>query len=322
VRVGQPGRLSLFGLSVSSEREDMDGQTLRHTELGPVPVDDSLGVLDLWGRTRVSRLNALWGVRGITFLPVRAFDALTAVQDVRVGLQASALVGRSMSVLGSADDDLFVSAEVYAGAGHPNSFVMLEGRGEGRQDFDTDRWDGVLGSARLAWYLHLADRHTMLTSAEWSGGWRSRVPFQLLLGERGAGVRGGGVRGYARSPVSGGQRAVLRVENRWHLGRYKQTGDYGVAGFVDAGRMWEGDVPFGASTSPRVGVGVGLLAAIPPGSQRLWRLDVAYPVSSDPRARLEVRLSNANSRRFGWQEPRDVERSRERSVPQRLFAWP
>ena len=317
LRVGQPGRLSLFGLSVTSEREDVDGQALRYSEFGPVPVADSFAVLDRYAPTRVARLNALWGVRGITFLPVHGFDALSAVQDVRVGLEAGALLGRSMSVLGSEADDIFISANLYAGGGTPNSFFMLEGRGEGRQDFDTDRWDGVLGSARAAWYLHLAERHTMLTTAEWSGGWRTRVPFQLLLGQR-----GGGVRGYDRSPVAGGQRAVVRLENRWHLGRYKQTGDYGVAGFVDAGRLWAGDVPFGVSTQPRVGVGVGLLAAVPSGSRRLWRFDIAYPVSSDPGAKLELRISNANSRHFGWREPLDVERSRERTVPQRLFSWP
>ena len=317
LRVGQPGRLSVFGLSVSSERERPGPQTLRWTEFGPVPVVDALGLADQWGATRAARLNALWGVRGVTFLPVRAFDALTAVQDVRVGLQASAQLGRSMSILGSDADDIFVAGDLYAGAGTPNSFFMLEGRGEARQDFDTDRWDGVIGSARLAWYTHFAERHTMLTTAEWSGGWRTRVPFQLLLGQH-----DGGVRGYARSPVAGNQRAVMRVENRWHLGRYKRTGEYGVAGFVDAGRMWAGDAPFGVSTSPRLGVGVGILAAVPTGSQRLWRLDVAYPVSSDPQAKLELRLSNTDARRFGWREPRDVERSRERSVPQSLFTWP
>ena len=43
-------------------------------------------------------------------------------------------------------------------------------------------------------------------SAEWSGGWRSRVPFQLRLGEK-----SGGVRGYVRSDVVGGQRALVRL---------------------------------------------------------------------------------------------------------------
>ena len=62
------------------------------------------------------------------------------------------------------------------------------GRGEGRCDFDEKRWDGLLSSARLAWYSHLALGHTMIASAEWSGGWRSRVPFQLMLGEEDGGV--------------------------------------------------------------------------------------------------------------------------------------
>jgi hypothetical protein len=317
LRVGVPGRLSLFGISVTEEQERADPVLRRLTAEGPVVVGDTSDLLARYRPARVARLNALWGVRGISFLPVYAFDGLTAVQDARVGLQASALIGRSMALFGSHDDDIFVSADLYAGGGTPNSFVMLRARAEGRQDFDTDRWDGVIGSARADWYTHLAGGHTMVTSAEWSGGYRTRVPFQLLLGQR-----DGGVRGYGRSPVGGGSRAVLRVENRWHLGRVQESADVGVAGFVDAGRMWAGNVPFGQDTPVKIGAGVSLLAALPPGSQRLWRVDVAYPLSSDPRAKLELRLSSTNVSLFGWREPRDVERGRERNAPQGLFNWP
>lgn len=317
VRVGVPGRLSLFGLAVTSEREMVGSGVMRMTPQGPLAVADSFAVLGRYAPSRNVRLNALWGVRSIAFMPVVAFDALTAVQDVRVGLQAGTTLGRSMSVFGSQDDDIFVSGDLYVGAGSPTSFLMLQASAEGRQDFDSDRWDGVIGSARAAWYLHLAPRQLLLTTAEWSGGFRPRVPFQLLLGDR-----VGGVRGYGRSPVSGGQRAVVRAESRWHLGRIRESANYGLAGFVDAGRLWAGSVPFGEDAAARVGVGVGLLAEVPPGSQRLWRLDVAYPVSPDPRARIEVRLTSSNLSLFGWREPWDVARSRERSAPQGIFNWP
>jgi hypothetical protein len=271
----------------------------------------------MYDATRSVRVNALMGVRKIEFEQVAGFDALTAVQDLREGFQLGALVGRTVGALGSRDRDVFASADLYGGFGTPRSFVMLAARGEGRRDFDLKEWDGILGSARLAWYSHLALGHTMIASAEWSGGWRSRVPFQLRLGEE-----DGGVRGYGRSDVVGGQRALLRVENRWYLGRFQETGEYGVGFFADAGRTWAGDVPFGTDSPVKSAIGVSLLGSVPPASQRLWRLDVAYPLSSDRRAKLEVRFSSSNVARRGWQEPDDVERSRERSVPARIFRWP
>jgi hypothetical protein len=317
VRVGVPGRLSLFGVSFTGDRQRVDPMPLRFTPDGPVEVPESASVLARYRETRSARVNALWGVRNLSFVPVQSFDALNAVQDARVGFQAGVMLGRSLAVLGSRDDDIFVAADLYAGAGSPNSFLMLTARGEGRQDYDTNRWDGVLGSGRLAWYLRPATAQTTVTSVEWSGGWRTRVPFQLLLGQP-----DGGVRGYAHSAASGARRLVARAEHRWMLGQYRESGEYGLAAFVDAGRLWAGDVPFGEDTRTKVGAGVSLLAAFPPGSQRLWRLDLAYPLSPDPRARFELRVSSSNLSRNGWREPEDVRRSREQSVPRALFNWP
>lgn len=317
VRVGVPGRLSLFGLSLSRERESVDPTALHVSRDGPVELPDGGAITGRYMPTNSTRLNVLWGVRNVGFETVAGFDALTGVQDVREGFQLSAQLGRSMAALGSRDDDIFASTDVYIGGGTPRSFWMLQAKGEGRQDFDHDMWDGLLGSARLAWYSHLALGHTMIASAEWTGGWRTRVPFQLTLGED-----EGGVRGYGRSDVAGARRAVLRVENRWYLGRVLESGEYGVGLFADAGRIWAGDVPFGVDSPVKVGLGTSILAAVPAGSQRLWRVDLAYPISADNRARFELRFSSSNLARRGWQEPDDVERSRERSVPGRVFRWP
>ena len=141
----------------------------------------------------------------------------------------------------------------------------------------TDRWDDVIGSANLTWYLQLGASHTIVTSGEYAGGWRVRAPFQLLLG-----MDEGGVRGYDDSPLGGAQRAVGRVESRWRLGQFGESAEYGI----------------------------------------LWRVDVAYPLMSDPRAGLEVRLSTSVATRFGWREPLDVRRSRQRTVPDGIFSWP
>jgi hypothetical protein len=106
------------------------------------------------------------------------------------------------------------------------------------------------------------------------------------------------------------------------LGNVRGNADAGVAFLAEAGRMWAGDVPFGQTTPTKYAIGTSLLAALPPGSHRLWRLDLMLPLDRDGGAHLELRLRTEDQTRIFWREPRDVERSRERSLPQRIFQWP
>ncbi len=262
------------------------------------------------------RLNAVVGVRALSFMPVRGFDALRAVQDVATGVQFGALVGRGIPRFGANDDDIFVSTDFYAGRGSATSFAALRVEGEARRDRRTNRWDSMIGSGRLAWYFKPAVAHVLISSVEFGGGWRTRVPFQLMLGDR-----QGGVRGYQASHVAGAIRSVARLEDRWSIGNLTKHGALGLAGFIDAGRVWGGDAPFGVNSRTVVAVGVGLLAAAPPQSPRLWRLDLAIPVSPDPHARWELRLSSVWTRVF-WREPADVARGRAGAAPSTIFSWP
>src|SRR5256714_6485473 len=82
-----------------------------------------------------------------------------------------------------------------------------------------------------------------------------------------------------------------------------------------------GDAPFGVDSRLKVGMGLGLLAAIPPQSRQLWRLDVAVPVSADAHAHWEIRLTATRARDF-WREPRDVARARAGAAPSTIFTWP
>ncbi len=316
LRVGEPGRLSLFGVSFTREDERPDAQPVVLTDSGLV-ADTASDLIGRYRSHRSARANALWGVRNIRFRRVRGFDALTAEQDVRLGFQLGTIFGRSISVLGTSDDDIYLAADVYAGAGSPRSFVALQLLGEGRQNFDEQRWDELLGSGRLAWYARPARRHTIQADAEWSGGWRQRGPFQLTLGE----VRGG-VRGYRSTRYPGARRGVIRLEDRWVLGNVFGLADAGVAFFGDAGRMWAGDVPYGVNTAPRYSLGVSLLAAVPPRSQRLWRFDVAVPMQRDGGAKVEFFLSTQDRTRTFWTEPDDLLRARDRALPSSIFTWP
>ena len=316
VRIGQPGRLSLFGASVSRERVTVGNDLVFVTDSGLVP-DTVSRIADRYGSHQNARINALWGVRNIEFVPVTGFDALTGTQDVRRGFQLSTLFGRSLSVFGADDDDIFLSSQLYIGAGTGRAFFGMQALGEGRLDYQTERWDAVLTTGRAATYVRTFPGNTLITDLEWSAGWRSRDPFQLRLNDR-----DGGLLGYRRSRAGGAQRGVVTMEDRQYIGRTRGLADVGVAMFVQAGRLRAGDAPFGINTPIRGSVGVSLLAAVPPRSKRLWRVDVAFPVGSDPAAGWELRFSAADNTRFFWREPGDVARSRDISVPVNVFSWP
>lgn len=266
------------------------------TTLGPFP------------RYQTVRLNAVVGVRTLSFLAVRGFDALAAVEDVARGVQFGAIVGQG--------NDAFLSADLYAGLGSVRSFAALRVEAETRYDVSVNRWDAMVASGRVAWYWKPSDAHVIVASDEFSGGWRPRLPLQLTLG-----AWPGGVRGYQDSRDAGAVRNVARVEERWSLGRLTRHAGLGLAGFVDGGMVWAGAAPFGVNSGLKTGVGVGLLVALPPQSRRLWRLDVAVPVSPDAHARWLIRLTNVWVGGF-WSEPGDVARARAGAAPSLIFAWP
>jgi len=313
VRLGQPGRLSLFGMSISSED---DTPALPPEPTPGVPYDTLMTIL---GRHKNARLNLLWGIRSIDFVRVERFDALTAAQDVQAGFQLGTILGRSLEVLGSTDDDIFLASTLYAGAGDRHTFAYLQSTVEGRNNYSNDKWDGIVGSAHIQMYQRLMGSHTLVGSVDWAGIWKQRVPVQLPLGEL-----GGGVRGYHSSPDAGNIRFVSRLEDRWYLGKLRDQADIGMAVFGDAGRVWEGDAPLGyGDTSPlKFGAGLGVLVAVPPGSKVTYRLDIARALSRDLRARWEFRVSFTNAARLVYREPRDVRSGRELVTPGSVFTWP
>jgi hypothetical protein len=93
----------------------------------------------------------------------------------------------------------------------------------------------------------------------------------------------------------------------------------GLAGLVDAGRVWAGDAPFGVNSRTSIGAGIGLLLSRVE-SRRLWRLDLAVPTRPDAHASWEVRLSSLRTRSF-WREPGDVSRARAGVAPSAIFTW-
>lgn len=317
VRLGPPGgRLALLGGSFSYEDEMPEPFP---TMVGPGSIErDTIGILtDRYARHKSIRLNALAGVRDVSYIQATGFESLDGVQDMRKGFEIATLLGRGIEAIGSQDDDLFASANIYMGTGSPIAFAAFEGTIEGRRPHQMSTWDGILGSSRLATYFKPAPRQTILTSFEWSGGWHQRIPFQLLLGDK-----TGGPRGYQKSTLGGGQRFVLRLEDRVYVGRFKSLATFGVAPFTDLAKVYAGDSPFGVTSGINASVGMSLLVSVPPKSQRMWKLDMAMPLNRENGAQFKVTLISRDFTSIFWKEPGDVRRNRERSVPTSIFNWP
>jgi hypothetical protein len=318
IRIGSPGgSVGLLGGSISHEVENpgQQGLIVRDASI----VKDPSGVLNnRFSDKQSTRLNALWGVRKINFVRVRGFDALDGTQDLRTGVEFATLLGKGIRGLSGQDDDLFTSAEIYAGAGSQRSYLALDLSAEGRRATNSE-WDGVLAHGRGAFYLKPSAHHTIVSDLTWSAGWRQRVPFQVTFADR-----QGGLRGFASSDVGGARRMIARLEDRHLVGKVGHVASAGFAGFLDAGKIWAGDVPFGFTSPLSVSAGVSILGAVPPQSRRMWRVDLAFPIRgrTQNHGKWEIRFTNHDFTRLFRTEPSDVYSSRERSVPSSVFNWP
>ena len=315
-RIGTIGHLKLLGLSLSRELVTIDDHTVLVTDSG-YQTDKTAPPSTQFRNLDVTRVNALIGIRGLRFTRVNGFDALNGVQDIRVGLQAGMLFGRSMGILGAKDEDAFFLGDVYAGYGNLHSFLGFQTLSEARRDRLRNEWTGVLTSGRLAWYLKPAAKQLTLTEILWSTGYNVQVPFQLSFGDW-----DGGLHGFSRSSVPGAHRVVFRAEQRALIPSRYNIADFGAAVFVEAGKLWAANVPYAVTSPVRGSVGFSILAAVPPKSRRLWRVDFAMPVGADPDSKFEIRITNEDRTRAFYTDPVDVRRARERAVPTSLFSWP
>ena len=276
-------------------------------------VADSDATLDARYQARTRTLvSALLGARALRFFKAEGFDALEGAQDIARGMQIGGLLGHGV---GGSSDDWFTGGQMYAGAGTRRSFVGMQMSLEtGRSDGD---WRNMIAEGRLAWYSRPSKRRTRIASFEYSGAWSTTVPFQLLLGTDRVGLRG-----YEDSRTSGGRRAVARLEERLVFPGFKKYMGFGGAAFVDAGKMWAGDVPFGQTVNPRIGAGVGLIVAVPRSSRQNLRVDVAAPLIHDAGAKWGVNFTITSGRPRFWRPAADLARARSAAQTPVVFGWP
>lgn len=324
-RLGERGNFSLFGLALSGEWASYpDGVRLRDPDRFPA-ADSALLDTARVGLDPVEniRLMVLVGQRNVYFVRRGALDAVRGGEDVRLGIETELGVGRSLQPL-SEDDELALEFG-FGAAGELPGNVLVGGqlRAEAKRDFERtrsgDEWTDLLAQLDAWSYWRPHPKHTLVAALTGAGGWRTTVPFQVTLGS------GSGLRGYPRDYLPGAQRVAGTLEIRSFVGwPYPRLFDLGTAAFVDAGRVWAGDDPFGIDSPWQLSGGVGLRAAFPPESRRTYRLDVAFPLVSDFGAtgvRLTFGVGQAVGRRATWVDPQ-IRRSSRRTIAASLFSFP
>ena len=306
------GRNGVFaGASVAGDRIEPADSGVIITDTGYVDdPDETLG--PRYANQTRSAVAAILGARALRFFKAEGFDALEGAQDVAEGIQFGGIVGRGV---GSNNKGWIVGTQLYTGAGKPESFIGMQASFEsGRVEGE---WVDMITEGRVAWYLRPTRRRTRIASVEFSGAWNTTVPLQLRLGTDRVGVRG-----YEDSETAGGRRAVARLEERLVFPGIAKYMGFGGAAFVDVGKMWAGDVPFGETVNPRVGAGLGLIFAVPRSSRQNIRLDVTAPLISDDGSHWGVNLTITSGRPRFYRGASDLARARSAAQTPVVFGWP
>lgn len=300
-RSGQRGDFRVLGGGISYERVDPAGlesvELVRDERYGsrlpaPPAVTDPLRPQL---RTRKAfRMNVIGGVRRIRFVERRGLDAVRGLQDLPLGREVLLTVGRSMGPTGrDLPPDFLARLNSFRGLEMGQdalAFFSLSAEGRLREGSgaSASRWRDILAETRAVtyWQPSGVGGPTLVLHAQGQGGWHTDAPFQLNLGGP------DGVRGYSETDLPGGRRAIVSAESRWPLDApFSEVLDLGTTLFVDVGRIWAGDAPFGSDSGWRTAAGAGLRVGFPAGSSRVIRIDVALPTDPGVPRRPILRIS-------------------------------
>jgi hypothetical protein len=293
-RFGDRGNLTLVGGGLRYNQLKYPGQPRieRDGEFVSPVADDSIIVQPaLSAREELSaiRLVLLLGQRNVWWVKRRGLDSMRGEQDVQLGIEAGLALARSVPSL-EVDDDVTSTFSLYTALERGPVILAARGWLDARRDFAAlpadPNWEDIFAESELIGYWHpsSAPRHTVVLRAAGAAAWNTTTPFQLTLG----GDRN--LRGYRHDRFPGGHRLVVTGEHRFYWGwPRRQTLDLGNTLFVDAGRMWPGDAPYGRDSGWRATIGAGLRISFPAGSRTTYRLDFALPVHPRPNAR-DLRL--------------------------------
>jgi hypothetical protein len=289
-RFGRPGNLTLLGAGFSVLElgyDDAPDRGITLVEDGgyegrvPAPPELRAPAEERIEELRNIRAVVLVGKRNITWQQRRGLDSFRGRQDVRVGAEVELAVGRSLPGLRT-DNDLYATLDLYAAAGPPAAFFAARVRTDARRDYDTapgeSEMKDIFSEGELLLYLRppAVPSRTLLLRAAGAAGWHVQTPYQITLGGEQS------LRGWPEEGLPGGRRVVFTAEDRWYAGwPFPDVADVGTSLFVDVGRIWPGEAPYGGDSLWRASIGGGLRVNFPAGGTNTIRIDAAFPVGTD-----------------------------------------
>lgn len=291
-----------------------------------MPIDSALATLLRHQQEQLGsiRLGMVLGQRNVSWVKKRGFDSMRGQQDVPLGADVALVFGRSLPSL-ERNNDLVATLKIYTALDAATALLAGRLRLDVRRDFEApvpqSEWQDFYAEAELLnyWKPSRLPRHTFLLRSTGAGAWNTRTPFQLTLG----GDRN--LRGYRYDRFPGGRRLLFNAEDRVYFGwPLHDVLDIGGTLFVDAGRMWPGDVPFGHDSGWRGSAGAGLRGAFPAGSRANFRIDFATPLDGAFRLnRFRMILSAIELLGLGAAERPDTQllRSRNEGAAGDLFRF-
>lgn len=275
---GRRYRHALIGGALVGERINYPGLPI-FADSAERPVVPSDVLRPEWQPISTARAMLLLGGRSVEFVRRQAVETVNGVEDLQLGMEGEISIGPTIP-FASKEHDLALAGG-FSVAMEPRPEIALGGQiaVDGRRNLsaaaDTPAWGDV--TAEVDGWAYLRGRrdspNTVVASVSAVGGWNPSSPFQLTLGGD------AGLRGFPRHLDPGGRRIVTSIEHRRFFGwPFRDLLDLGGVVFVDAGKIWPGDVPFGVESPVRAAAGIGIRAAFPPGSRQTFRADFGIPI--------------------------------------------
>ncbi len=306
IRLGEPTRSWILGMSLERNIVQPHGspELVQNNDFGGAqPGQAALppSFAAQTGARGATRLALHVGARRIRYRDYTGIDALKERDIVKLGFFGGVSIGRSLGIGVPSDvpdvHDTYgrLYTTLLAPVGRSLAGLMLSAEG-GRAN---GGWHDLLAQTALyGWGRGWLPWQTFFFSATAGGGWKTNIPFQLTLGGR------DGVRSLPDDAVPGGQRLLLIAEDRFVFPWPDWSGlGLGATVFIDAGRTWAGDVPFGVNSGWLGSAGFGLRIAEPANSRNVWIPEISFPLGRGGRPIFRITFE-MNQLRFGIRTPR------------------
>jgi len=251
--------------------------------------------LQRYGRYEAARVGVTMGVRQIRFRPIRGLGALSATEDVPIGIDAVGGVQVAVPKLLPVPSDRLSMLAVTGAVGGASSLLRWSFKGEWisarRDGTGRDLFPAQTNlEGRLGWSGKFTEGHLSRLVVHGATARHVRFPLQHTLRDDTDGLLG-----YRTANLGGGSRVVAAFEERHRLPIPGNRLEVALSALAQTGRLWAGDTPYGTTTPWYQAVGGAVMLTYPAGARQALRIEYGRPLNAPPGLqRNEVRLVYAD----------------------------